>query len=92
MGIILNDEFVRNIQEVKRVSDTMLWVKLESEGEILKVTYAMLAPQKGCTIEQRENFPHALDDPDDDHTKKRRGCLSVHISMDMLTIETKKTR
>ncbi|KAK3559553.1 hypothetical protein QTP86_013720 [Hemibagrus guttatus] len=47
--------FVRNVLEVKRVSDRVMSLKLEIEGVILNVVSGY-APQVGCELEEKERF------------------------------------
>lgn len=61
VGIILNEDYAKCILEVKRVTDRLMWVKLETGGEVVNVISAY-APQVGCTMEEKENFWNTLDD------------------------------
>ncbi|TRY92459.1 hypothetical protein DNTS_028165, partial [Danionella cerebrum] len=51
VGVILKEEFVRNVLEVKRVSDRVISLKLEIEGVVLNVA-SCYAPQVGCKLEE----------------------------------------
>ncbi|KAK3530327.1 hypothetical protein QTP86_023932, partial [Hemibagrus guttatus] len=53
--------FVRNVLEVKRVSDRVMSLKLESEGVMLNVVSGY-APQVGCEMEEKERFWSELDE------------------------------
>ncbi|KAK3530583.1 hypothetical protein QTP86_028838 [Hemibagrus guttatus] len=55
VGVVLKEEFVRNVLEVKRVSDRVMSLKLEIEGEMLNVVSGY-APQVGCELEEKERF------------------------------------
>ncbi|KAK3523313.1 hypothetical protein QTP86_029509 [Hemibagrus guttatus] len=55
VGVVLKEEFVRNILEVKRVSDRVMSLKLEIEGVMLNVVSGY-APQVGCELEEKERF------------------------------------
>ncbi|KAK3573700.1 hypothetical protein QTP86_032065, partial [Hemibagrus guttatus] len=55
VGVVLKEEFVRNILAVKRVSDRVMSLKLEIEGVMLNVVSGY-APQVGCELEERERF------------------------------------
>ncbi|TRY54613.1 hypothetical protein DNTS_001598, partial [Danionella cerebrum] len=55
VGVILKEEFVRNVLEVKRVSDRVISLKLEIEGVMLNVVSGY-APQVGCKLEEKERF------------------------------------
>ncbi|KAK3551510.1 hypothetical protein QTP70_017369 [Hemibagrus guttatus] len=60
-GVVLKEEFVRNVLEVKRVSDRVMSLKLEIEGVMLKVVSGY-APQVGCELEKKERFWSELDE------------------------------
>ncbi|KAK3569450.1 hypothetical protein QTP86_030087 [Hemibagrus guttatus] len=60
VGVVLKEEFVRNVLEVKRVSDRMMSLKLEIEGVMLNVVSGY-APQVGCELEEKERFWSELD-------------------------------
>ncbi|KAK3572565.1 hypothetical protein QTP86_000431 [Hemibagrus guttatus] len=55
VGEVLKEEFVRNVLEVKRVSDRVMSLKLEIEGVMLNVVSGY-APQVGCELEEKERF------------------------------------
>ncbi|KAK3574492.1 hypothetical protein QTP86_008384 [Hemibagrus guttatus] len=55
VGVVLKEEFVRNVLEVKRVSDRVMSLKLEIEGVMLNVVSGY-APQVGCELEEKERF------------------------------------
>ncbi|KAK3518433.1 hypothetical protein QTP70_000665 [Hemibagrus guttatus] len=61
VGVVLKEEFVRNVLEVKRVSDRVMSLKLEIEGVMLNVVSGY-APQVGCEIEEKERFWSELDE------------------------------
>ncbi|KAK3516098.1 hypothetical protein QTP70_005396 [Hemibagrus guttatus] len=61
VGVVLKEEFVRNVLEVKRVSDRVMSLKLEIEGVMLNVVSGY-APQVGCELEEKENFWSELDE------------------------------
>lgn len=52
-SVIFKAEYVKNVVEVKRVSDRNMSVKLEFEGVTLNVVRGY-APQVGCYMEERE--------------------------------------
>ncbi|KAK3544059.1 hypothetical protein QTP86_000867 [Hemibagrus guttatus] len=60
VGVVLKEEFVRNVLEVKRVSDRVMSLKLEIEGVMLNVVSGY-APQVGCELEEKERFWNVLD-------------------------------
>ncbi|KAK3510484.1 hypothetical protein QTP70_009161 [Hemibagrus guttatus] len=61
VGVVLKEEFVRNVLEVKRVSDRVMSLKLEIEGVMLNVVSGYV-PQVGCEIEEKERFWSELDE------------------------------
>ncbi|KAK3567404.1 hypothetical protein QTP86_019858 [Hemibagrus guttatus] len=61
VGAVLKEEFVRNVLEVKRVSDRVMSLKLEIEGVILNVVSGY-APQVGCELGEKERFWSELDE------------------------------
>ncbi|KAK3538399.1 hypothetical protein QTP86_001745 [Hemibagrus guttatus] len=61
VGVVLKEEFVRNVLEVKRVSDRVMSLKLEIEGVMLNVVSGY-APQVGCELEEKERFWSVLDE------------------------------
>ncbi|KAK3535320.1 hypothetical protein QTP70_007936 [Hemibagrus guttatus] len=66
VGVVLKEEFVRNVLEVKRVSDRVMSLKLEIEGVMLNVVSGY-APQVGCELEDKERFWSELDEVMDSH-------------------------
>ncbi|KAK3532300.1 hypothetical protein QTP86_016064, partial [Hemibagrus guttatus] len=61
VGVVLKEEFVRNVLEVKRASDRVMSLKLEIEGVMLNVVSGY-APQVGCELEEKERFWSELDE------------------------------
>ncbi|KAK3537068.1 hypothetical protein QTP70_000746 [Hemibagrus guttatus] len=61
VGVFLKEEFVRNVLEVKRVSDRVMSLMLEIEGVMLNVVSGY-APQVGCELEEKERFWSELDE------------------------------
>ncbi|KAK3570250.1 hypothetical protein QTP86_017123 [Hemibagrus guttatus] len=61
VGVVLKEEFVRNVLEVKRVSDRVMSLKLEIEGVMLNVVSGY-APHVGCELEEKERFWSELDE------------------------------
>ncbi|MCJ8728463.1 hypothetical protein PDJAM_G00004720 [Pangasius djambal] len=61
VGVVLKEEFGRNVLEVKRVSDRVMSLKLEIEGMMLNVVSGC-APQVGCELEEKERFWSELDE------------------------------
>ncbi|KAK3548393.1 hypothetical protein QTP70_012635 [Hemibagrus guttatus] len=61
VGVVLKEEFVRNVLEVKRVSDRVMSLKLKIEAVMLNVVSGY-APQVGCELEEKERFWSELDE------------------------------
>ncbi|MCJ8736423.1 hypothetical protein PDJAM_G00258010 [Pangasius djambal] len=61
VGVVLKEEFGRNVLEVKRVSDRVMTLKLEIEGVMLNVVSGY-APQVGCELDEKERFWSELDE------------------------------
>ncbi|KAK3552554.1 hypothetical protein QTP86_014821, partial [Hemibagrus guttatus] len=61
VGVVLKEELVRNVLEVKRVSDRVMSLKLEIEGVMLNVVSGY-APQVGCELEEKERSWSELDE------------------------------
>ncbi|KAK3569629.1 hypothetical protein QTP86_002583 [Hemibagrus guttatus] len=61
VGVVLKEEFVRNVLEVKKVSDRVMSLKLEFEGVMLNVVSGY-ASQVGCELEEKERFWSELDE------------------------------
>ncbi|KAK3574932.1 hypothetical protein QTP86_019812 [Hemibagrus guttatus] len=61
VGVVLKEEFVRNVLEVKRVLDRVMSLKLEIEGVMLNVVSGY-APQVGCELEEKERYWSELDE------------------------------
>ncbi|KAK3523644.1 hypothetical protein QTP70_005831 [Hemibagrus guttatus] len=61
VDVVLKEEFVRNVLEVKRVSDRVMSLKLEIEEVMLNVVSGY-APQVGCELEEKERFWSELDE------------------------------
>lgn len=52
-GVILKEEFVRNVLGVKRVSDRLMRMKLEKEDVMFNVV-SKYSPQLECELEEKE--------------------------------------
>ncbi|MCJ8728839.1 hypothetical protein PDJAM_G00009160 [Pangasius djambal] len=61
VGVVLKEEFGRNVLEVKRVTDRVMSLKSEIEGVMLNVVSGY-APQVGCELEEKERFWSELDE------------------------------
>ncbi|KAK3574270.1 hypothetical protein QTP86_004383 [Hemibagrus guttatus] len=61
VGVVLKEEFVRNVLEVKRVSDRVMSLKLEIEGVMLNVVSGY-ARRVGCELVEKDRFWSELDE------------------------------
>ena len=55
VGVILMDEYAKNVVKVKRVSDRVVSLKLDIEGVIMNVV-SCYVQQVGCAMEEKEKF------------------------------------
>lgn len=67
---ILNEDYARNMLEVKRVLDELLWIKLENEGEVVNVINAY--KHATCRVHNggEEQFLERFGRSHDDYTKR----------------------
>lgn len=79
IGVVLKEEYVKNVLEVKRVSDRVMSMKLEIEGTILNVVSAY-APQVGCGIEEKEEFWRELDEVVESVPKEERVVMGADLN------------
>ena len=61
IGIILEKELVEQVVKVNRISDWILWMKLQLNGEIANIL-SVYAPQVGCTEQEKDEFWELLDE------------------------------
>ena len=61
VGVILKEDYIARVLEVKRVSDRMMYMKLDIEGVMMTVISAY-APQVGCLTEEKDKFWTDLDE------------------------------
>ena len=60
IGIVVREELVEGVLEVKRVSDRLIAMKLEVKGSILNIVSAC-APQVNNSMENKNDFWQDLD-------------------------------
>ena len=53
--MVMREELVKSVLEVKKVSDTLMAMKLEVKGSILKIVSAY-TPQVGNSMEEKNDF------------------------------------
>ncbi|KAK3554524.1 hypothetical protein QTP70_024430, partial [Hemibagrus guttatus] len=85
VGVVLKEEFVRNVLEVKRVSNRVMSLKLEIEGVMLNVVSGY-APQVGCELEEKERFWSEVDEVMESIPTGERVVIFLVILMDMLVV------
>ena len=61
VGVILSEEYIGKVLEVKSVSDKMMYMKLDIDGVMMTVISAY-APQVGCLMEEKDKFWTDLDE------------------------------
>ena len=71
VGVILKGDYIRRVLEVKRVSDRMMYMKLDIEGVMMTVISAY-APQVGCLREEKDKFWTDLDEVVESIPKEER--------------------
>ena len=60
IGIVVREELVKSVLEVKRVSDRLMAMKLEIKGSIVNIVSAH-APQVNISMEEKNDFWEDLD-------------------------------
>ncbi|KAI5614769.1 hypothetical protein C0J50_3417 [Silurus asotus] len=80
VGVILKEEYSKNVVEVKRVSDRVMIMKVEVEGMMINVISAY-APQVGCEIEEKERFWSELDEVVDGVPRKERLVIGAYFNV-----------
>ena len=60
VAVILKEDYIGRVLEVKSVSDRMMHMKLDIEGVMMTVISAY-APQVGCLREEKDTFWTYLD-------------------------------
>ena len=61
VGVILEEEYVKSVVKLKRVSDRVMNVKLEIEGVMMNVD-SCCAPRVGSEMKETEKFWSGLDE------------------------------
>ena len=74
VGIVVREELVESVLEVKRVSDRLMVMKLEVKGSILNIVSAY-APQVGNSMEEKKDFWQDLDELTESVSKQERIVL-----------------
>ena len=71
VGFILSEEYIGRVLEVKRVSDRMMYMKLDIDGVMMTVISAY-ASQVGCLMEEKDTFWPDLDEVVESMPKEER--------------------
>ena len=79
VGVILKEDYIRRVLEVKRISDRMMHMKLEIEGAMMNVVSAY-APQVGDTMEEKEKFWTDLEEVIENIPKKERVMIGADFN------------
>ncbi|XP_051775660.1 craniofacial development protein 2-like [Erpetoichthys calabaricus] len=61
VGVILKERYVKSVLEVKRASDRVIIMKLET-GDVMMNVVSAYAPQVGCAMDEKEDFWSELDE------------------------------
>ena len=76
IGIVVREELVESVLEVKRVSDRLKAMKLEVKGSILNIV-SVYAPQISNSMEEKNDFWQDLDGLIESVSKQERIVLGV---------------
>lgn len=79
VGVILKEDYVKRVLEVRRVSDRVMSVKLEIEGVMMNVISAY-APHMGCEMEYKEDFWSELDEVVESVSKDERVVIGADFN------------
>ena len=79
VGIIMKKDLVDRVVEVWRSSDRMIGLKLELDGVIINIISAY-APQKGCTLEEKEVFWSDLEETVEMISREERVIVGADLN------------
>ena len=79
IGMVVREELVESVLEVKRVSDRLMAMKLEVKEFILNIVSAY-APQVNNSMEEKNDFWQDLDDLIESVTKQERIVLDAGLN------------
>ena len=79
VGVILKEDYIARVLEVKRVSDRMMYMKLDIEGVMMTVISAY-APQVGCLREEKDKFWTDLDEVVESIPKEERVVIGADFN------------
>ena len=79
VGVILSEEYIGRVLEVKRVSDRMMYMKLDIDG-VMMIVISAYAPQVGCLMEEKDKFWTDLDDVVESIPKEERVVIGADFN------------
>ena len=79
IGIVVREELVESVLEVKRVSDRLIAMKLEVKGSILNILSAY-APQVNNSMDEKNDFRQHLDVLIESVSKQERIVLGADLN------------
>ena len=79
VGVIPKEDYIGRVLEVKRVSDRMMYMKLDIEGVMMTVISAY-APQVGCLREEKDKFWTDLDEVVESIPKEERLVIGADFN------------
>ena len=79
IGIVVKEELVESVLEVKRVSDRRMAMKLEVKGSILNIASAY-APQVNNSMEKKNDFWEDLDGLKESESKQEKIVLGADLN------------
>ena len=79
VGVILKEYYIARVLEVKRVSDRMMYMKVDIEGVLMTVISAY-APQVGCLTEEKDKFWTDLDEVVESIPKEERVVIGADFN------------
>ena len=79
VGVILKEDYIGRVLEAKRVSDRMMYMKLDIKGVMMTVISAY-APQVGCLREEKDKFWTDLDEVVESIPKEERLVIGADFN------------
>ena len=79
IGIVVREELVESVLEMKRVSDRLMAMKLEVKGSILH-TVSAYAPQVNNNMEEKSDFWEDLDGLIESISAEKRVVLGADLN------------
>ena len=79
VGVILNEDYMGRVLEVKRVSDKMMYMKLDIDG-VMMIVISAYASQVGCLMEEKDKFWTDLDEVVESIPKEERVVIGADFN------------